>query len=311
MNLGSDPADQVVRYTLEGTEFALRISGTAAKNFAIFAAAVLRDQKKIRGKTNLTRLLREGKPLKFFSVSADRTREFAQEAKRHGLLFVPMRDRNDPDHIEIAIWADDVAKVERIIERMQLDVVGLRSMGPQLSVSETGERSKEGPSGAFHHPSGFALQTGGLAGRQVVETGEAEIMSDVEPEQSTPEQAEPDNPATQTADSPSPLELDDADYDLGFTQPAPSPAESDTPLPTRSPRTNAPQSEKPLTPFAASKSRSPNTSPTLHAGEVRAKGERLSVRDELRSIKAMLRQRKSVTPRPKTPIRIHRGGQAR
>lgn len=266
MNLGSDPADQVVRYTLEGTEFALRISGTAAKNFAIFAAAVLRDQKKTRGKTNLTRLLREGKPLKFFSVSADRMREFAQEAKRHGLLFVPIRDRNDPNYIEIAIWADDAAKVERIIDRMQLDVV---------------------------------------------ETGEAEIMSDVEPEQSTPEQAEPDHPATQTADSPSPFELDDADYDLGFTQPAPSPAEPETPLPTRSTRTNAPQSEKPLTPSAASKGRSPNTSPTLHAGEVRARGERPSVRDELRSIKAMLRQRESVTPRPKTPIRIHRGGQAR
>ena len=267
MNLGSDPADQVVRYTLEGTEFALRISGTAAKNFAIFAAAVLRDQKKTRGKTNLTRLLREGKPLKFFSVSADRMREFAQEAKRHGLLFVPMRDRNDPNHIEIAIWADDAAKVERIIERMQLDVV---------------------------------------------ETGEAEIMSEVTPEQNIPRQkeAEPDNPATQTADRPSPFELDDADYDLGFTQPTPSPAEPEIPLPTRSTRTNAPQSEKPLTPSAASKSRSPNTSPTLHAGEVRAKGERPSVKDELRSIKAMLRQRESVTPRPKTPIRIHRGGQA-
>ena len=266
MNLGSDPADQVVRYTLEGTEFALRISGTAAKNFAIFAAAVLRDQKKTRGKTNLTRLLREGKPLKFFSVSADRMREFAQEAKRHGLLFVPMRDRNDPDHIEIAIWADDSAKVERIIERMQLDVV---------------------------------------------ETGEAEIMTDVD--HTEPEQAQegPDRQPAQAADGPIPFEPDDADYNLGFTQPAPSPAESETPLPTRSTRTNAPQSEKPLTPFAASKSRSPNTSPTLHAGEVRAKGERPSVKDELRSIKAMLRQRESVTPRPKTPIRIHRDGQAR
>ena len=266
MNLGSDPADQVVRYTLEGTEFALRISGTAAKNFAIFAAAVLRDQKKTRGKTNLTRLLREGKPLKFFSVSADRMREFAQEAKRHGLLFVPIRDRNDPDHIEIAIWADDAAKVERIIERMQLDVV---------------------------------------------ETGEAEIMTDVD--HTEPEQAQegPDRQPAQAADGPIPFEPDDADYDLGFTQPAPSPAEPEIPLPTRSTRTNAPQSEKTLTPFAASRSRSPNTSPTLHAGEVRARGERPSVRDELRSIKAMLRQRESVTPRPKTPIRIHRGGQAR
>ena len=140
MNLGSDPADQVVRYTLEGSEFALRMTGTAAKNFAVFVAAVLRDQKKTRGKTNLTRLLRAGKPLKFFSVAEERMREFTQEAKRHGLLFVPMRDRTNPGIIEIAIWADDAAKVERIIDRMQLDVV---------------------------------------------QTGEAEIMSDVVPEQST------------------------------------------------------------------------------------------------------------------------------
>ena len=262
MNLGSDPADQVVRYTLEGTEFALRISGTAAKNFAIFAAAVLRDQKKTRGKTNLTRLLREGKPLKFFSVSADRMREFAQEAKRHGLLFVPMRDRNDPDHIEIAIWADDAAKVERIIERMQLDVV---------------------------------------------ETGEAEIMTDVD--HTEPEQAQegPDRQPAQAADGPIPFEPDDADYDLGFTQPAPSPAEPGSPPPSRSTRRTGP----PSVPPSASRSSSPNISPTLHAGEVRARGERPSVRDELRSIKATLRQRESVTPRPKTPIRIHRGGQAR
>ena len=46
MNYGSEPADQVVRYSLEGAEFALRISGTAAKNFFIFAQAVLHDSKK-------------------------------------------------------------------------------------------------------------------------------------------------------------------------------------------------------------------------------------------------------------------------
>ena len=262
MNLGSDPADQVVRYTLEGTEFALRISGTAAKNFAIFAAAVLRDQKKTRGKTNLTRLLREGKPLKFFSVSADRMREFAQEAKRHGLLFVPMRDRNDPDHIEIAIWADDAAKVERIIDRMKLDVV---------------------------------------------ETGEAEIMTDVD--HTEPEQAQegPDRQPAQAADGPIPFEPDDADYDLGFTRPAPSPAEPGSPQPSRSTR----RTDPPSAPPSASRSRLPTTFPAPHAGEVRARGERPSVRDELRSIKATLRRRESVTPRPKTPIRIHRGGQAR
>ena len=266
MNLGSDPADQVVRYTLEGTEFALRISGTAAKNFAIFAAAVLRDQKKTRGKTNLTRLLREGKPLKFFSVETDRMKEFALEAKRHGLLFVPMRDRNDPDHIEIAIWADDSAKVERIIDRMQLDVV---------------------------------------------ETGEAQIMTDVD--HTEPEQAQegPDRQPAQTADNYVPFELDNAYYSPGFTRPAPLSAEPGSPPPCHSTRSNAPRSERPLPPFAASKSRLSNTSPAQHADGVRARGERPSVRDELREIKAMLRQREAVAPQPKTPVRIHRSDRAR
>ena len=264
MNLGSDPADQVVRYTLEGTEFALRISGTAAKNFAIFAAAVLRDQKKTRGKTNLTRLLREGKPLKFFSVSADRMREFAQEAKRHGLLFVPMRDRTNPGSIEIAIWADDAAKVERIIDRMQLDVV---------------------------------------------ETGEAEIMSDVDPEQPAQgqEQIEPDHPVTQAPAGPIPFEPDDADYNLGFTRPAPQPAEPGSPPLSRSTR----RLDPPSAPPSSNKNRSLNISPAPDADQIRARGERPSVRDELRSIKAMLRQRESVTPRPKVPTRINRRGQAR
>ena len=123
MNYGAEPADQVVRYSLEGTEFALRLSGSAAITFAKFVAAVLQDQKKTHGKTRLVRLLREGKPLKFFSVEKERMREFAHEAKMHGLLFVPMRDKTDPDHIEIAILADDASKVNRIFDRLQLDVV--------------------------------------------------------------------------------------------------------------------------------------------------------------------------------------------
>lgn len=123
MNYGAEPADQVVRYSLEGTEVALRLSGSAAITFAKFVAAVLQDQKKTHGKTRLVRLLREGKPLKFFSVEKDRMREFAHEAKMHGLLFVPVRDKTDPDHIEIAILADDASKVNRIFDRLQLDVV--------------------------------------------------------------------------------------------------------------------------------------------------------------------------------------------
>ena len=103
MNYGGDAADQIVRYSLEGTEVALKLTGEAAKSFAVFAAAVLKDQKKMHGRTNLTRLLRDGKPLKFFVVPEDKTKEDGK--------------------IEIAVWAEDAAKVNRVLEKMKLDYV--------------------------------------------------------------------------------------------------------------------------------------------------------------------------------------------
>ena len=124
MNYGGDAADQIVRYSLEGTEIALKLTGEAAKNFAVFAAAVLKDQKKMHGKTNLTRLLRDGKPLKFFTVPEERMKEFAQNANARGLLFVPIRDKTKEDgKIEIAVWAEDAAKVNRVLEKMKIDYV--------------------------------------------------------------------------------------------------------------------------------------------------------------------------------------------
>ena len=124
MNYGGDAADQIVRYSLEGTEVALKLTGEAAKSFAVFAAAVLKDQKKMHGRTNLTRLLRDGKPLKFFVVPEERMKEFAVEANARGLLFVPVKDKTKEDgKIEIAVWAEDAAKVNRVLEKMKLDYV--------------------------------------------------------------------------------------------------------------------------------------------------------------------------------------------
>ena len=59
MNYGGDAADQIVRYSMEGMEHTLRISGSIAKNLAVLIVAVMKDQKKTRGKTNLLRMLKE------------------------------------------------------------------------------------------------------------------------------------------------------------------------------------------------------------------------------------------------------------
>ena len=150
MNYGADAADQIVRYSLDGVEHTLRISGTVAKNLAIFIAAVLKDQKKTRGRTRMVRMLKERKPMKFFSIPKDRTREFAQEAKSRGLLYVMIRDKKHPDLSEIMVYAEDAAKVNRVLDNMKLDYVKAESAdaifedAPSRSEKERGE-SEQSP----------------------------------------------------------------------------------------------------------------------------------------------------------------------
>lgn len=141
MNYGADAADQIVRYSMDGVEHTLRISGAVAKNLAIFIAAVMKDQKKTRGRTRMERMLKERKPMKFFSVPKDRLREFAQEAKSKGLLYVIIRDKKHPDLSEIMVFAEDAAKVNRVLDNMQLDYAKAESA--QAVFDETPTRSQK------------------------------------------------------------------------------------------------------------------------------------------------------------------------
>lgn len=123
MNYGGDAADQIVRYSMEGVEHTLRISGSIAKNLAVLIVAVMKDQKKTRGKTNLLRMLKEQRAMKFFTIPHDRLREFAGEAKSRGLLYVVIRDKKNPKFAELMVFADDAAKVNRVLDKMNLDFV--------------------------------------------------------------------------------------------------------------------------------------------------------------------------------------------
>lgn len=101
----------------------LKLSGLAAKNFALFVYAVLNDQQKVRGKTKLVRMLKERRPFKFFRIPEDRMREFAREAKDHGLLYTAIRNKSRQGQIELVVFADDASKVNRILDNLNMDFV--------------------------------------------------------------------------------------------------------------------------------------------------------------------------------------------
>lgn len=121
MNYGGDAADQIVRYSLDGMDHGLRLSGTIAKNLAVFFVAILKDQKKSYGKTKMIRMLKENRPLKFFTVPTERLTEFCKEGKKRGLLYVIIKDKKNPSQSEVMVFADDAAKVNRVLDKMNLD----------------------------------------------------------------------------------------------------------------------------------------------------------------------------------------------
>ena len=126
MNASGDAAEQVVRMSLEGVEVAARISGNGAKNIALLLAAVLKEEQKTKGKARLSSMLKSGKELKVFSVRQQDLKKFSQEAKRYGVLYCVLKDRNNHDAnamVDVIARAEDASKIQRITERFKLATI--------------------------------------------------------------------------------------------------------------------------------------------------------------------------------------------
>ena len=138
MNYSGEAAEQVVRMSLSGIEVAAKISGQAAERLAVLLYAVLRDQKKTRGKIRLTNMLKSGKELKVFAVKDEDLKKFCDEAKKYGVLYCVLKDTNADDGLtDIMVRADDASKVNSIFERFGLATIDM------ASVKTTVERDRE------------------------------------------------------------------------------------------------------------------------------------------------------------------------
>ena len=125
MNTSGEAADQVVRMSLEVGEAALKISGAGAKQLAVLLYAILKEQKKTRGRARLETLVRSGRPLTVFSVKESDLRKFVQEAKRYGILYCAVRNpRGSSDGmVDIMVKEEDAPRINRIVERFQFATV--------------------------------------------------------------------------------------------------------------------------------------------------------------------------------------------
>lgn len=133
MNNSGDVAEQVMRMSLEGAEVAVKLTGTGALKLAQVIYRTLKEDTKTKGKARLTSMLRSGKALKVFTVKEEHLKRFSEEAKKYGVLYCVLRDKQSPDGCcDIMVRSEDASKINRIVERFNIATVDSASVRTEV-----------------------------------------------------------------------------------------------------------------------------------------------------------------------------------
>ena len=103
---------------LQVTEVAIKLSALGIKNALALSLAYAKENPKVKGKTSLDRLLREGKELKIIALQSKDVGQFKELAKQYGVLFAVIKDKAQNEKVDVMFKAEDVAKLNRIYEQL-------------------------------------------------------------------------------------------------------------------------------------------------------------------------------------------------
>ena len=119
MNTSGEVADLMVKEGLQVTEEVVKLTGLGAKNLAAIIIALLKEDNKTQGKTNMKKLLQSNKPLCILQIKESDLKQFNREANKYGVLFTPVKDENNNTGLcDIIAKQDDVPQINRILEIM-------------------------------------------------------------------------------------------------------------------------------------------------------------------------------------------------
>ena len=120
MNVGGgEAADQLVRMMLNGSEVAIRLSGSAARNMLALTMALAKQNKRLSGKVNMARMLRETRDLRLFPMTPEQYREFRKHARKQKILFSAISDRDGSGKLlDVVMPVTEVERANLIFDRI-------------------------------------------------------------------------------------------------------------------------------------------------------------------------------------------------
>lgn len=136
----SDPAEQIVRVTIDEMVVFLKVAGELSKNAIAMLSTICKEREQTMGKTTLKNMLKTGTGLKLYSIDAKDLKTFSKEAKNYGILYCALTSRKEDKidgTIDLMIREEDSARVNRIAKRFNFVTVDITAIEHDL------EREKE------------------------------------------------------------------------------------------------------------------------------------------------------------------------
>ena len=147
MNTSGEAAEQIFRITLEGIEFAVKITGATAARVAkaiAFLAKELSENKNSQGKIRLKNMLRSGKELHIFSVKDTDLEPFMKNADKFGISYCGIRDKKIKDGInDFFVYAEDAPKINRLVERLKLASVDPEQVKQEIQKEQAADAKEK------------------------------------------------------------------------------------------------------------------------------------------------------------------------
>ena len=116
MDVSGEVADLMVKESIQITEESVKLLAAGARDLTAFLLALAQDNKKLSGKTNMARLLREGKELKVFSIRESDLADFKSFAKKN-VLYSVVKDKGAGNGmVNLITNVDYVSQVNHFME---------------------------------------------------------------------------------------------------------------------------------------------------------------------------------------------------
>lgn len=138
MEVSGEVADLLVREGLQVAEVALRLSGSGVVNAAALVTALLKENYKLSGKVGVGRLNKENAEAVVIPIRARDLRRFKELAKKFGVLYAAVRDKNDSKGVvHIISNTNYAALLNAALEEMKYPVYGgTKTVQEQSSASK-------------------------------------------------------------------------------------------------------------------------------------------------------------------------------